>query len=51
MESSPCHAQFQYLFQIGFQSAGTIPNRHKVRSNREILRGEILERNHGCVPY
>jgi hypothetical protein len=39
----PCHAQFQDLFQIGFQDAGTIPNRRKVRFNGEIFREGILE--------
>src|ERR1035441_9184191 len=27
----PCHAQFQDLFQIGFQDSGTIPDRRRVR--------------------
>jgi hypothetical protein len=39
----PCHAQFQDLFQIGFQDAGTIPNRRRVRFNGEIFREGILE--------
>jgi hypothetical protein len=39
----PCHAQFQDLFQIGFQDAGTIPDRRKVRFNGEIFREGILE--------
>jgi len=39
----PCHAQFQDLFQIGFQDAGTIPNRRGVRFDGEIFREGILE--------
>ena len=39
----PCHAQFQDLFQIGFQDAGTIPNRRRVKFNGEIFREGILE--------
>ena len=39
----PCHAQFQDLFQIGLQDAGTIPDRRKVRFNGEIFREGILE--------
>ena len=39
----PCHAQFQDLFQIGFQNAGTIPNRRGVKFNGEIFREGILE--------
>ena len=39
----PCHAQFQDLFQIGFQNTGTIPNRHKVGLSGEIFREGILE--------
>src|ERR1017187_4704593 len=39
----PCHAQFQDLFQIGFQDAGTIPNRRGVKFNGEIFREGILE--------
>ena len=39
----PCHAQFQDLFQIGFQDAGTIPNRRRVKYNGEIFREGILE--------
>ena len=39
----PCHAQFQDLYQIGFQDAGTIPNRRGVKFNGEIFREGILE--------
>jgi hypothetical protein len=39
----PCHAQFRDLFQIGFQDAGTIPNRRGVKFNGEIFREGILE--------
>src|ERR1022692_2098509 len=39
----PCHAQFQDLFQIGFQDAGTIPNRREVKFNGEIFQDGILE--------
>jgi hypothetical protein len=39
----PCHAQFQDLFEIGFQDAGTIPNRRGVKFNGEIFREGILE--------
>ena len=39
----PCHAQFQDLFQIGFQDAGTIPNRRGVKFSGEIFREGILE--------
>jgi hypothetical protein len=39
----PCHAQFQDLFQIGFENAGTIPNRRGVKFNGEIFREGILE--------
>ena len=39
----PCHAQFQDLFQIGFQSAGAIPNRRQAGWNGEIFREGILE--------
>jgi hypothetical protein len=39
----PCHAQFQDLFQIGFQDAGTIPNRRGLKFNGEIFREGILE--------
>jgi hypothetical protein len=39
----PCHAQFQDLFQIGCQDAGTIPNRRGVKFNGEIFREGILE--------
>jgi hypothetical protein len=39
----PCHAQFQDLFQIGFQDAGTIPNRRGVKFSRKIFREGILE--------
>ena len=39
----PCHAQFQDLFQIGFQDAGTIPNRRGAKFNGEIFREGILE--------
>jgi hypothetical protein len=39
----PCHAQFQDLFQIGFQNAGTIPNRSNARFNGDIFREGILE--------
>jgi hypothetical protein len=34
----PCHAQFEDLFQIGFQDAGTIPNRRGVKFSGEIFR-------------
>ena len=39
----PCHARFEDLFQIGFQSAGTIPNQRRVGFNGEIFREGILE--------
>jgi hypothetical protein len=39
----PCHAQFQDLFQIGFQDAGAIPNRRRAGLNGEIFREGILE--------
>ena len=39
----PCHAQFQDLFQIGFQDAGTIPNRRGAKFSGEIFREGILE--------
>ena len=39
----PCHAQFQDLFQIGFQNAGATPNRRGVKFNGEIFREGILE--------
>ena len=39
----PCNAQFQDLFQIGSQDAGTIPNRRGVKFSGEIFRGGILE--------
>jgi hypothetical protein len=39
----PCHAQFQDLVQIGFQDAGTIPNRRGVKFNGEIFREGIIE--------
>jgi hypothetical protein len=39
----PCHAQFQDLFQIGFQDAGSSPNRRGVKFNGEIFREGILE--------
>jgi hypothetical protein len=39
----PCHAQFRDLFQIGFQDAGTTPNRRRARFNGEIFREGILE--------
>ena len=39
----PCHAQFRDLFQIGFQDAGTIPNRRRAGLNGEIFREGILE--------
>jgi hypothetical protein len=39
----PCHAQFQDLFQIGFQDAGTTPNRRGAKFNGEIFREGILE--------
>jgi hypothetical protein len=39
----PCHAQFQDLFQIGFQDAGTIPNRRGVKFNGDIFPEGILE--------
>jgi urocanate hydratase len=39
----PCHAQFQDLFQIGFQNAGATPNRRGIKFNSEIFREGILE--------
>jgi hypothetical protein len=39
----PCHARFEDLFQIGFQDAGTIPNRRGVKFSGEIFREGILE--------
>jgi hypothetical protein len=39
----PCHAQFQDLFQIGLQDAGTSPNRRRAGLNGEIFREGILE--------
>jgi hypothetical protein len=39
----PCHVQFQDLFQIGFQNAGTSPNRRRAGLNGEIFREGILE--------
>jgi hypothetical protein len=39
----PCHAQFEDLFQIGFQNAGTTPNRRGAKFNGEIFREGILE--------
>ncbi|MGA1984524.1 MAG: hypothetical protein ABSG84_18915 [Acidobacteriaceae bacterium] len=39
----PCHAQFQDLFQIGLQDAGTSPNRRRAGWNGEIFREGILE--------
>ena len=39
----PCHAQFQDLFQIGFQDAGTIPHRRRAGLNGEIFREGVLE--------
>ncbi len=39
----PCHAQFQDLLQIGFQDAGTIPGRRRVKFNGEIFPEGILE--------
>jgi hypothetical protein len=39
----PCHAQFQDLFQVGFQDAGTTPNRRGVKFSGEIFREGILE--------
>ena len=39
----PCHAQFQDLSQIGFQDAGSIPNRRRAGCNGEIFREGILE--------
>jgi hypothetical protein len=39
----PCHAQFQDLFQIGLQNAGTSPNRRRAGLNGEIFREGILE--------
>jgi hypothetical protein len=41
--TSPCHARFEDLFQIGFQNAGTIPNQRRVGFNGEIFREGILE--------
>src|ERR1035437_8838623 len=37
----PCNAQFQDL--VGFENAGTIPNRRGVKFNGEIFREGILE--------
>ena len=37
----PCNAQFQDL--IGFENAGTSPNRRRVKFNGEIFREGILE--------
>jgi hypothetical protein len=39
----PCNAQFQDLFQIGFENAGTSPNRRRAGYNGEIFREGILE--------
>jgi hypothetical protein len=39
----PCHAQFEDLFQIGFESAGALRNRRRAGLNGEIFRGGILE--------
>jgi hypothetical protein len=39
----PCHAQFEDLIQIGFQDAGTIPDRRRVKFNGEIFSEGILE--------
>ena len=39
----PCHARFQDLFQIGFQGAGSSPNRRGVKFSGEIFREGILE--------
>jgi hypothetical protein len=39
----PCHAQFQDLFQIGFQNAGATLNRRGVKFSGEIFREGILE--------
>ena len=39
----PCHAQFQDLFQIGLQDAGSIPNRRRAGCNGEIFREGIIE--------
>ena len=39
----PCHAQFQDLVQIGFQNAGSSPNRRRAGFNGEIFREGILE--------
>lgn len=39
----PCHAQLQDLFQLGFEDAGTIPNRRRVKFNGEIFQEGILE--------
>ena len=39
----PCHAQFQDLFQIGFQDAGSVPDRRKVRFEGKTYTEGILE--------
>ncbi|MGA2675001.1 MAG: hypothetical protein ABSE99_17435 [Terracidiphilus sp.] len=39
----PCHARFEDLFQIGFQDAGTSPNRRRAGWNGGIFREGILE--------
>jgi hypothetical protein len=39
----PCNAQFQDLYQIGFEDAGTIKQRDKAGLNGEIFRDGILE--------
>jgi hypothetical protein len=39
----PCHTQFQDLFQISFENAGTSPNRRRAGFNGEIFREGILE--------
>jgi hypothetical protein len=39
----PCHAQYPDLVQLGFQNAGTSPNRRRAGYNGEIFREGILE--------
>ena len=39
----PGHAQFQGLYQIGFQDAGAVQHRDKAGLNGEIFRDGILE--------
>jgi hypothetical protein len=39
----PCNAQFQDLYQIGFQDAGTVQHRDMARLNGEIFLDGIFE--------